>query len=412
MTVPSSVRCSAAALAATLLLAGCSPESERRPVPEPTAAVGQRQSTAPPGSATRTPPPVPPSSTAAEPSGDLPAPGPVELTTVGDGFDQPVAVIPRPGGSTLLVAEKGGRVWELDPSAGVNPEPFLDLSGIVSTNSERGLLGITFDPNGETFFAHYTDADGTSTLAAWPSTDQLATGDAEVLLTVPQPYANHNGGHIEFGPDGYLYMGLGDGGSADDPLGNGQDPSTLLGTLLRIDPTTPDGYAIPPDNPFADGEGGAPEVWAYGLRNPWRFSFDGDTLWIGDVGQNAVEEIDAVPVTLAGANFGWNALEGDQEFAPPVPEDAVGPVHTYPHSEGISVTGGRVSRGDAAPSLSGWYVFGDFGSGFLRALRATNPSEVADLDVELPGLVSFGVDHDGNLLAVSIQGGIYRLVDA
>jgi glucose/arabinose dehydrogenase len=342
-------------------------------------------------------------------------PGEVQLELITDALEQPVMVATRPGDDRLYVAERTGRVRVVDGGE-VAPEPYLDLSSLVSTNSERGLLGVTFDPAGEHFYAHYTDPDGTSTLAAWPVADTLAAADRDVLFTAAQPYANHNGGHIEFGPDGYLYLALGDGGAAGDPLENGQDPSTVLGAILRLEPTPegPDGYRIPPDNPFVDDQDGAPEVWAYGLRNPWRFAFDrqGGKLWIGDVGQGAVEEIDAVETGRGGLNFGWDALEGDELFEGPPPPDAVAPVYTYPHSEGISVTGGRVSRGERAASLRGWYVFGDFGTGFVRALRASDPGDVVDLGIELPGLVSFAVDTDGNLLAMSIDGGLYRVVDA
>jgi glucose/arabinose dehydrogenase len=241
------------------------------------------------------------------------------------------------------------------------------------------------------------------------------------VLAVDQPFANHNGGDVEFGPDGYLYFGLGDGGSAGDPEGNGQDPSTLLGSMLRIDPQgTLDGdepYAIPGDNPFADGDAGEPEVWLYGLRNPWRFSFDPatDDLWIADVGQNAWEEINRLPAADGGgrgANLGWNELEGTHSFEGVNPDDGVLPVFEYPHDDGgCSVTGGVVYRGNAIAGLAGAYLFGDLCNPTLRALDVSGdePREVSFDDSEVGNLVSFGQDNDGEVYAVSLDGPIYRL---
>jgi glucose/arabinose dehydrogenase len=238
-----------------------------------------------------------------------------------------------------------------------------------------------------------------------------------VLLTVEQPFPNHNGGQLAFGPDGYLYLGLGDGGSGGDPQGNGQNPATLLGSIVRIDVNGDEPYAIPADNPFADGAGGAPEVFLYGLRNPWRFSFDRGTgqLWIADVGQNAYEEIDRVdPAADAGANLGWNLMEASHCFvAGCSPEGLVLPITEYGRDAGCSVTGGFVYRGTAIEGLAGWYLFSDYCSGLIfgvpsDAAPGTAPRLLLETGLSVS---SFGQDSDGELYVADIAGGgIYRIV--
>jgi glucose/arabinose dehydrogenase len=239
------------------------------------------------------------------------------------------------------------------------------------------------------------------------------------ILSVEQPYPNHNGGEIEFGPDGYFYIGLGDGGDAGDPEGNGQNTEVLLGKILRIDPLNPGNgqeYSIPSDNPFADGDGGAPEVWLYGARNPWRFSFDAETddLWVADVGQNEWEEIDLLPAADGGgkgANLGWDRMEGTHSFEGDEPDDDVLPVYEYSHDDGCSVTGGVVYRGSAVPELAGAYLFSDFCQGTLRAIRVAG-GELADervFDAETSSASSFGVDAAGDVYVASLEGPIYRI---
>jgi glucose/arabinose dehydrogenase len=240
------------------------------------------------------------------------------------------------------------------------------------------------------------------------------------LLRVEDPYPNHNGGHLALGPDGYLYIGLGDGGSGGDPHGHGQDTDTLLGSILRIDPTAPpaDGeYGIPADNPFA-ASGGEPEIWLYGVRNPWRFSFDRATgdLWIGDVGQGEVEEIDRLPATNGrdagrGANLGWNLMEGSEPFEGENPAGGVLPIYEYTHDDGCSVTGGYVYRGRAIPALTGAYLFADYCEPDLRAVRVAGDEVVEERswDLSLEAIQSFGEDADGELYVLLASGPLLRL---
>ncbi|MGH9262090.1 MAG: PQQ-dependent sugar dehydrogenase, partial [Acidimicrobiales bacterium] len=251
--------------------------------------------------------------------------------------------------------------------------------------------------------------------------DEVDTGSRRELLAVEQPFGNHKGGDIEIGPDGFLYIALGDGGSGGDPQGNGQNTQALLGKILRIDPSQPAGgeqYGIPAGNPFADGEGGAPEVWLYGVRNPWRIAFDGETgdLWVGDVGQNAFEEIDLLPAADgggAGANLGWHGVEGAHPFdGGSNPDGGVLPVFEYDRSDGgCSITGGVVYRGTAIAGLTGTYLFTDYCAGQIRGVRASGGqlTEERTFDAEGSELVSFGQDAAGEVYVLSLDGTIYRL---
>ena len=331
-------------------------------------------------------------------------------------FTAPIALAVRAGDEALYVAEKGGVVKALRSGA-TDPTPVLDLSGQVSTGSEQGLLGLVFSPDGGRLYVDYTDTAGDSRVVEYAfSAGRADTSTRRELLLVQQPFANHNGGNLVFGPDGFLYIGLGDGGSAGDPQGNGQRLDTLLGKILRIDPR-PDGntpYRIPPDNPFASQQGARPEIWAYGLRNPWRFTFDRETgaLWIGDVGQNAIEEIDAVEASAGGGqNYGWNRLEGTRRFAGSAPPGSVAPVHEYSHDGGnCSVTGGYVYRGTRIPALRGSYVFADYCKGELRALVPGGASlRSVTLGPTLDAVSSFGQDAQGELFVLSLAAGLHRL---
>jgi glucose/arabinose dehydrogenase len=288
----------------------------------------------------------------------------------------------------------------------------------VATGGEQGLLGIAFAPDGSRLYAHYSDEEGDGRLASWAVADGAADPGTEIqLMRVEQPYGNHNGGQIAFGPDGHLYWGLGDGGSAGDPEQRAQELGSLLGKILRIRPT-PGGaepFIVPTDNPFYGREGAQPAIWVYGLRNPWRFAFDRDGgLWIGDVGQGDIEEIDYLPAgEQAGANLGWDRLEGTRPFEGEAPPDAVPPVFEYSHDVGISVTGGVVYEGAAIPGLAGAYLFGDYGSGFVSALVQDGGRWVEQrLPVEVPSLAAFGVDASGEVYLLSLDGPIYRLVPA
>ena len=337
------------------------------------------------------------------------------LTHAGDG-----------SGRLFLVLQPGRiMVFPNDPGA-AGAATFLDIRERVSDRgNEEGLLGLAFDPghteNGY-LYVYYSAAEPRRSVISRFSV--VAGGGAadpaseRVLLEIPQPFSNHNGGQIAFGPDGYLYVGVGDGGKAGDPFDSGQDRSTLLGSILRIDVAVVDevgSYGIPPDNPFAAARDGArPEIWAYGLRNPWRFSFDQETgdLWAADVGQNRYEEIDLI---LPGRNYGWNIMEGSSCFSPSRGCSAEGlepPVAEYGRDGGCSVTGGYVYRGSRLPSLYGAYVYGDFCSGKIWAFRhdgsaVTEHLELVDSELRIS---SFGVDQSGELYILSFDEKIYRLV--
>ena len=323
------------------------------------------------------------------------------------------------------MVEQGGRIRVLEGGS-IREQPFLDISGEVSTGTEQGLLGLAFAPDYEQsgrLYVNYTDTAGDTNVVEYrrSAADPFAAnpGSARRVLFQDQPFENHNGGHLAFGPDDLLYIGFGDGGSAGDPDRNGQNLGTFLGKLLRIDPLpTGDGpYFVPPENPFARQEGAAEEIYAYGLRNPWRFSFDRETgaLAIGDVGQDAFEEIDLVAAGEgAGANFGWSAFEGDEPFNSD--ERAPGhvpPVLTYPRDEGrCSVTGGYVVRDPDLPALEGRYLYGDFCEGRLHSFTARPGQRATDdelVNLTVPQLSSFGEDADGNIYALSLTGSVYRL---
>lgn len=267
---------------------------------------------------------------------------------------------------------------------------------------------------------NYTDRDGNTIISRFSVSSQnpdLADPESEKrLLYVPQPYPNHNGGSVVFGPDGYLYLGLGDGGAGGDPEGNAQNTGNLLGKILRIDVDTGDPYAIPADNPFARG-GGSPEIWAYGLRNPWRFSFDALTgdLYIGDVGQNTYEEIDYLPAqSQGGTNFGWDYREGKHPFEGSAPAGVplVDPVWEYDHSQGCSVTGGLVYRGQLLPEWQGVYLYGDYCSGSVWGLvRGTDGGRKQALVFDSGGRISsFGEDESGEVYVIGHGGRVFRLV--
>jgi glucose/arabinose dehydrogenase len=322
----------------------------------------------------------------------------------------------REGDPTLYVAEKTGRIVAIR-EGGLDQRPVLDLSGQVSLGTEQGLLGLTFSPDGRYLYVNFTDIPGDTHVTEFRMRDGRADPRTrrDVLL-VDQPFSNHNGGHLAFGPDGFLYIGLGDGGSGGDPFGNAQSLDTMLGKMLRIDPrpTEESAYGVPGDNPFLERDGARPELWAYGLRNPWRYSFDrltGD-LWIGDVGQSAREEIDFQPASSAGGeNYGWDRYEGTLPFEGGGLPDAVRPILEYGRDQGGTVIGGYVYRGADIPDLQGAYVFGDFFEPMLRAIRrdGRRVGARAELGVEVPNLSAFGEDHDGELYAMSLAGPIYRL---
>jgi len=359
-----------------------------------------------------------------------------QLEMVADGFPRALHVTHAGDGSgRLFVLQQDGIIRVIAADGSTVEAPFLDVSDLISADplgngyTERGLLGLAFHPDYETngtFFIDYTEANShDSIVARYQVSDDPNVADAtsaEELLRVAQPFGNHNGGHLAFGPDGYLYISLGDGGSSGDPMGNGQQPDTLLGTLLRIDVDTEDGYAIPADNPFVGDETGADEVWAYGLRNVWRFSFDDLTgdMYLGDVGQNRWEEINYQPAGVGGLNYGWNAFEGRHPYSgAAAPANAVLPVTEYQHVSGhCSVTGGYLYRGENVPTLQNAYVYGDFCSGQLWSMYRSEAGEwVANPLVDTNYTISsFGIDEAGEMYLVdygqSGAGSIYRFAPA
>ena len=316
----------------------------------------------------------------------------------------------------LYLSERAGTVHALtDDGIG---DAIVDVSDETTTDAERGLLGLAFAPDGSELYLSLTDLDGDTEIRAVRIVDgEVDPSQRRTVFTQAQPRANHNGGHIEFGPDGLLYLGLGDGGGAGDPLETGQDTSNALGTMVRIDPLGDRPYEIPSDNPFIDRDDAADEVYAYGLRNPWRFSFDHDTdtLWIADVGQDDREEINRVGVAEgAGTNFGWNLMEGTMEFAGREPDDHVPPIYEYETRgpEGCAITGGYVYRGVAIPALVGAYLYSDYCEGAIRGLVVAEDGEVrdqADLGIEGRQIVAFAQDADGELYVLDFGGGVQRI---
>ena len=345
----------------------------------------------------------------------------VLLESFGPSFNSPVE-IKNAGDERLFVVEKSGKIKILNQNGSVNSTPFLDIEDRVSTNAnERGLLGLAFHPNypeNPFFFVNYTNNSGATTISKFSvSANQDIANDSEtILLEINQPYANHNGGCINFGPDGNLYIGMGDGGSGGDPQNYSQNTESLLGKMLRINVNS-GAYSIPENNPYGD------EIWSVGLRNPWKFSFDslnGD-LWIADVGQNEFEEINMVQNNPANINYGWRCYEGNEPYnLSGCPDEGLTfPVSTYSHySSGdfkCSITGGYVYRGNQISGLNGVYFFADYCSGEI-GLLSKNENDEWDMSLAFPNIngswVSFGEDINGELYIASINGGIYKIIDA
>lgn len=370
-----------------------------------------------------------------------PATAGIGVQTIASGFERPVWVgAPAKSNDKLWVIEQAGRIWMINANTGErHNEPFLDIREDVSrVGNEEGLLGLAFAPDYETsgrFYVNYTDKKQMTRIVrftAKPGTSTIDPASAEEILSFKQPFRNHNGGWIDFGPDGMLYIGNGDGGAGNDPHKAGQDLNTLLGKILRIDVSGKTGYTIPKDNPFVSKDKAKPEIWAYGVRNPWRCSFDRKTgdFWMGDVGQNKIEEINFTPKGKAsGANFGWRVREGDiatPDVGGDKPSGVIEPVYVYPHGmgpkEGLSVTGGYVYRGPIK-ELYGQYIFADYQNPRTWAftLKGNKADNFKDLTNELKPegkpiirISSFGEDPKGNLYIVEhdeTNGRILRIVE-
>ena len=354
------------------------------------------------------------------PQAGFPDPAGYAWNLIVDGFSRPLlATNAGDGSGRLFVLEQSG-VIRVVQGGNILPDPFLDITSQVGSGSnEQGLLGLAFHPDYEQngfFYVNYTDLNGDTVISRFQVSADANVADTateKILLQVNQPFPNHNGGNLEFGPDGFLYAGLGDGGSQGDPNGNGQSQAAYLAKLLRIDVNSGDPYGIPGDNPFANG-GGLPEIWAYGFRNPWRFSFDrinGD-LYIADVGQNQWEEVDYLPAgSPGGANFGWNAMEGNHPYQGDATDGMIGPVTEYEHGNRCSITGGYVYRGQALPAWNGVYFYGDYCSGEILGLvrNADGAWETRILYDTAFLLTSFGVDEAGEIYVLDRSGGLYQL---
>jgi glucose/arabinose dehydrogenase len=409
---------SAALLALALAFAACGGESEPEPPADEPAPVTDAPNDEPaPDDAPADDAPADGDDAPAEADEGRAAPDlsvELQLTDVAR-MQAPTAGAVGPDG-VLYLTERAGTVHPLtEDGAG---DAIIDISDATTTDGERGLLGLAFAPDGSELYLSSTDLEGDTVLSAVALGDDGAPQSEQrrTLLTVEQPYANHNGGNIVIGPDGLLYLGLGDGGDAGDPLEAGQDLGTLLGSIVRIDPAAAEPYGVPADNPFVDDDDARDEIWAYGLRNPWRFSFDAvtDELYIADVGQGSREEVSWRPAGEgAGANFGWNLMEGTLEFAGEAPDDHVPPVHEYETRgpQGCSITGGYVYRGAAIPELTGAYLYSDFCGAELYAIVVEDGEVVDEGDLRVAGeqIVSFAQDADGELYLLDFGGSVRRI---
>lgn len=429
-------RATATACATVLLLAACAGESDdpdtipsTRPVvptSDPVEATATTPATVPATPAETEPSAPPPSASTTAPettvAGPLPEPQ-VTLVEVGR-FDQPVEIAVRPGDPTRYVVEQPGRVVAFTDES---DDVVLDITDLTDADGERGLLGLAFHPDAPLAYVHFSGQGGDTVVAEVAVDSDTGAFDRASLrevLTVDQPYSNHNGGQLAFGPDGMLYIGLGDGGSRNDPERRALDLTSPLGKILRIDPRAAGGqpFSVPADNPFVGVDGADTTIWSYGLRNPWKFSFDPVTgdLWIADVGQGAFEEVNRAsgnPGTAGkDVNFGWSAFEGFERFNDDQPtDDATPPVYVYGHDEGrCSVSGGVVARNSPVPDLDGWYVFGDYCTGEIWALDPTAPVEqprVIPIGT-LPGLAAISAGPEGDLYAVSNAGPVALIIPA
>jgi glucose/arabinose dehydrogenase len=348
----------------------------------------------------------------------------ISLVRIADGLAAPIAITNAGDGSRrLFVTLQAGQIVVIRDGE-LLERPFLDLRDLVGSGGERGLLSVAFHPrfaqNGF-FFVDYTDKSGDTVIARYSVSpgdpDRADPATAKTILRIDQPFANHNGGQLQFGPDGYLYIGMGDGGSGGDPGNRAQNLGDLLGKLLRIDVDRKEPYAIPPGNPFASRPGARAEIWSYGLRNPWRFSFDRRTgdVFIADVGQNAFEEINVQPAGSGGGeNWGWRRMEGMHCFNPPsnCNDGSLSlPVLEYGRTDGCSVSGGYRYRGAASPPLDGTYFYGDFCSGRIWGARE-NPNGTWSTELLLDttlSISSFGEDEEGEIYVADIGGAVYRI---
>jgi glucose/arabinose dehydrogenase len=349
------------------------------------------------------------------------APTTMRLEQVGERFRSPVHLTSPPGDARLFVVEQAGRI-RIVKNGSVVSQPFLDIASRVQSGGEQGLLSMAFHPDFQSngyFFVNFTDRSGDTRVERFhadPAGDVADASSSRLVIAIDQPYGNHNGGLVVFGPDGMLYIGMGDGGSGGDPRGNGQSRQVLLGKLLRVDVNGSEPYAIPRNNPYAAGSGERSEIWAFGLRNPWRFAFDRSSglLYIADVGQNEREEIDVEPATTAGLNYGWNIMEGDRCYRSGTCNRSglILPKISYGRDGGAcSVTGGFVYRGRRIPSIAGHYFYSDYCAGWLKSFRMDGGAVTDRREWKMDSIghvVSFGEDSSGELYIIAEGGRVFR----
>jgi glucose/arabinose dehydrogenase len=430
------LRCSAGIVAVSLLAASCSsdpastapvtfavattPAATTPGATTPAATTGATAAPSLPATAT-TPPPA--ATTAAAPPGTVAPQDPlgdptIALTELGT-FRQPVGMSWRAADATTYIVEQDGRIVII--ADGQPAAVALDMAALTAAGGERGLLGLAIDKAGAFAYVDYTDNNGNTKIDEYAINPDgtFDTASRREVLGIDQPYANHNGGQVAIGPDGMLYIGTGDGGSANDPERRALDVTKWLGKILRIypRPTADVAYSVPSDNPFTTVAGARPEIWAVGLRNPWRFSFDRVTgdLWIADVGQNQWEEVDVAWAEAGGGrgmNFGWSAFEGNHRFNNDQPPDgATPPIYEYPHGDaGCSISGGVRYRGKAVPALVGWYVYADYCSGQVRGLKIEGSAVTGELTLgKAANLSAVTEGPDGELFVLSVDGPVYAI---
>jgi glucose/arabinose dehydrogenase len=423
------IRAAAAAALAVAVLAACggddnaAPEVSFATVPQAGGATttGVTSTTTATTEAAATTAPASTAATTTAPTTSAPGTAPVVQIIEGPATGRPVDLAVRPGDSRLYVANQDGIVNRID---GGTAEVALDLTDLTDSDGEQGLLGLAFHPTEPLAYVNYSGDGGATVIAEYAvaADGSIDPASARIVMTIDQPYANHNGGDVAFGPDGLMYIGMGDGGSANDPERRSLNVSSLLGKMLRIDPLANGGdpYTVPADNPFVGVPDARGEIWSVGVRNPWRFSFDSVTgdLWIADVGQNAWEEI-SVGWAEGGANggrglnFGWSAWEGNARFNTDQPEDGhTPPIHEYAHGDdtGCSISGGVLYRGTAIPELAGWYVYADYCSSQVRAVRVADRAVTDEITIgTVPSPTAVAAGPDGELWVLSGDGPLYQL---
>ena len=388
-------------------------------VPGPSSRAADDRASDPPSRVGGQPPVSASTSTTGATTAGGVSPTPPKLKTILVGaIDSPISVADPRGPGPILVATQAGQVLAVGLTNG-EKRTLADISGKITSGGERGLLGIAIDPEGKRLYANFTDKRGDTRIVSWPvrgsaERPEVVASEEVEHLRIGQPFSNHNGGNLVFGPDGALWIGTGDGGGAGDPNGNAQRRSTLLGKMLRVIPDPAGGVRAAMGNAEAWPGEGRPEIWAIGLRNPWRYSFDRATgqLWVADVGQGSIEEVTVVDPAAKRVNFGWNIVEGNNRYEGRPHAGLSMPQVTYPTDEGCAVTGGYVYRGKSFEALNGWYLFSDYCAGWIRAVAADDPKRTPrELAADVGNVMSFAELEDGEILLCTREG-LFGLVPA